>query len=71
MQRFCVIEINQVMIIHNYTADFKRESCGTHIKINFNGFVETHKERTGVQKFNGLLNHKLLMNRGKYNLAFI
>lgn len=44
MQRFCVIEINQVMTIHNYTAEFKGESCGSHIKINFNGFVETDKE---------------------------
>lgn len=36
------------MTIHNYTDDFKGESCGTHIKINFNGFVETDKERTEV-----------------------
>lgn len=36
------------MTIHNYTADFKSESCGTHIKINSNGFVDTHKGRTGV-----------------------
>lgn len=44
MQQFCVIEINQVMTIHNYTIDFKGESCGTHLKINFSGFVETDKD---------------------------
>lgn len=32
------------MTIHNYTAEFKGESCGSHIKFNFNGFVETDKE---------------------------
>lgn len=48
MQRFCVIKISQVKTIHNYTAVFKGESCGIHIKINFNGFVEIDKGRTGV-----------------------
>lgn len=48
MQRFCVIEINQVMTIHNYTDDFKGESCGTYIKMNFSGFVENDKGKTGV-----------------------